>query len=180
MVEEREEPVVFALRDGIVFVRVALGAAQREAHPHLGRGVGPVFHGRNPKLLVVGAAFGVGHGIAMKPGGDDRARVLAIWGLGQQVACELFDRETVVSHVVVQRADHPVAPRPDVQPERVGAVTGGIGISCEVEPDARPTFTVRRRTQQPVNQPFVSVRSPVVQEPIRFLRRWRQPGQVER
>ena len=156
-------------------MRVALCAAHRQPHPDLRGGIGAVFHGSDAKLLVVGAALRVGHRVAMKPGGDP-----GLFGrLREQVAGDLLDREPVVRQVAVQSVDDPIAPRPDVQAERVGAVTGRIGIARQVEPDAGPAFSVGGRVEQMINQPFVRIALTVVHERIHLLGRGRQAGQIQ-
>src|SRR5205823_10079538 len=109
------------------------------------------------ELLVVRAAFRVGHRVAMKPGGDDGILVLGVRLLGKEVAGDLLNSEAVVRHVVVQRPDHPIAPRPDVWPERSRPVTGGVGVAAEVEPNTRPTLAISGGTQQTIHQSFVGV-----------------------
>ena len=106
------------MREGIELVRVTLGAADREPHPNLAGYVRAVFHRRDPVFLVVGAAFGVGHGVAV----EGRGHPLGLGGVRQQIAGELFDGELVVGQIPVQGLDHPVAPRPDVRSQRVRAI----------------------------------------------------------
>ena len=176
LIEECVELVILPLRDGIVFMRVALRAAQGEAHPDLCGRVGAVFHRSDAKFLVVGAALGVGHRVTMKRGGLP----VFLGRVRKQVTGDLFHRKTVVRQVPVQGPNYPIAPRPDVQAERVGAVAGGIGIAGEVEPRSRPTFAIRGRAEQAVHQPFAGIASGVVHERVHLRRRWRQTGQIQR
>ena len=56
--------------------------------------------------------------VAMNRGGGDLLRGC----IGKQIPRELFDGELIVRQVAVEGVDHPIAIRPDVQPEGIGAV----------------------------------------------------------
>jgi hypothetical protein len=86
-------------------------------------------------LLVDGAAFAVGHRVAVKSGRDE----LVFGRVRQQVAGNLLDRELIERLVGVERADHIIAKGPD-GPRRIVSVTGGIRITRQVQPHARPMF----------------------------------------
>jgi hypothetical protein len=68
VVEDGEELEVLLLGDGIVLVGVALGAGHRGSHPNGEGGVEAVDDGDVAELLVAGAAFAVGHRVAMEGG----------------------------------------------------------------------------------------------------------------
>ena len=70
VVEERHELVILAVRDRVVLVRVALGAADRQAEPDGAGGADAVDHGVEAELQRVDAAFLVEHRVAVKAGGD--------------------------------------------------------------------------------------------------------------
>ena len=95
--------------DGIVLVSMALCAASGEAQPGRTRGRHPIGHGVKAKFVRVDAAFFVEHGVAMKPGGN----ALRHGCVRQHVASELFDRKLVEGHAGIDRANYPVAIRPD-------------------------------------------------------------------
>ncbi len=175
LVEEGVELVELLLRDRVVLVRVALGAADGQPHPDLsGRG-DAVLDGGVAKLLVVGAALGVGHRVAVEAGGDE----LILRGHGQQVACQLQDSEAVERHVGVQRPDHPVAVRPDGA-QSVLLIALGIGIAGQIQPDACPALPEVGRVEQLVHDLFVSFRGIVFEERLHQFRLRRQPGEIER
>ena len=91
LVEEREQLEELLLGEGVVFVVVALRAAERRAHPNLHRRVDAVDDGSDAELLVVGPALGVVHRLAV-----ERRRQLLLQGRArQQVSRELLDRELV-------------------------------------------------------------------------------------
>src|SRR5262249_10902471 len=116
----------------------------------------------------------VGQRVAVEAGGDQlrRRRV------GEQVAGQLLDRETVVGHVVVVGLDDPVAPAPDGAVGVVG-VALAVGVAGQVEPDLGPAFAVGRVGQRPVDVALVGVGGGVVDEAVRLLDARGQPGQVE-
>src|SRR5207237_10926899 len=62
-VEERIELIILLLRKRIVLVVVALGTLHGRGHPDVRRRVDSIDDGGVPELLVVGAAFGVDHGV---------------------------------------------------------------------------------------------------------------------
>ncbi len=153
LVEDRIELVVFLIRERVVLVAVALGAAHRQAHPDLHRGVDAVLDRGHAELLVVGSAFGVGHRVAMKGRGD----LLVEGRAWQQVAGDLLDGELVVGKVAVQGVDDPVAIAPDGA-ERIGAVAGGIGVTCQVQPHPCPPLAEGRVVQEPVDGSLIGTR----------------------
>jgi len=71
VVEERHQRVKLRVRDGVELVRVALGAAGREAEPRRARGGDPVHHRVEAELQWVNAALFVEHRVAVEAGGDD-------------------------------------------------------------------------------------------------------------
>ena len=83
---------------GVVFMVVALSAADGEAKPDGANGGGAVGHGFEAELLVVDAAFAVGEGVAVEAGGD----ALFGGGLGEEVAGDLFTGELVEGHVAIE------------------------------------------------------------------------------
>ena len=105
--------------------------------------------------------------------------------IGKQIAGELFDRELVKRHVVMEGLDDPVAPRP-VAAIGILLIPIGIGIACGIEPPHRHPFAVVRRLEQSIDRRFISPRRLVSVgricggESLQFGdRRW-QPGEVER
>ena len=112
VVEEGEELVVLALRQRVVLVVVALGAADRQAEPDRRRRVDAVDDRLDAELLLVDAALVVGQRVAVEAGGQ----LLREAGAGQQVAGQLLDGELVERQVAVEGADDPVAVAPGVRP----------------------------------------------------------------
>ena len=70
VIEEREELVVFLVRDRIVLVRVALGAADGQPQPDRAGGGDAIENRRHAELFLVGAPFGVGERLPVKRRGQ--------------------------------------------------------------------------------------------------------------
>ena len=76
-------------------------------------------------------------------------------------------------------SNHVIAIRRDVD-RVVAVVAGGVGVADEVEPPHRHALAEVRRGEQPVHHFLVRVRRLIFHERANFLRRRRQPGEVER
>ena len=85
--------------------------------------------------------------------------------------------ELIERQVAVERADHPVAPRPHLAIV-VDVVAVGVGVAGRVQPRHRHPLAVVRRLQERVDALLVRVRRPVGQEGVDLGRRGRQSGQV--
>ena len=68
VVQEGEEPVVLLLRDGVVFVIMALGALDSNAQHRLADAVHAVDQAVDAKLFRVGTTFFIEHRVAQEPG----------------------------------------------------------------------------------------------------------------
>ena len=90
--------------------------------------------------------------------------------LVELVTRDLFPDEPVVRLVAVERIDDVVAVAPCMRHVRVALVAGGVGITCEVEPVARPAFAVTRIVEQPIHQAFVGKRTAIVDESVGDVR----------
>ena len=115
------------MRDGVILVRVALGAGRRRSHPGRHGGIHTVDHRSIAKFLVASTALVVRFGIAMK----GRRNELILGGIGKQVSCDLFDGELIKRHIRIKRADDPIAIGPDRATGIVG-IARRVRIACEV------------------------------------------------
>ena len=97
----------------------------------------------------------------------------------QHVSGQLLDRELVERHVSVDRANDPVAVRPD-GPLPILFITVRVGVPRQVQPASGPAFAILRRREQPIDQPFVSIRRRIVDELVCFCRRRRNADQIEK
>ena len=137
IVQESGELVVVLLRSRVVLVIVTLAAIEREAKPNGAGGGHAIVESVPAEFERVGSAFLVQHGVTVKAGRDSLVERRPF----QQIARELLDRELVERHVIVDGLDDPIA----IEPHRAGSiflVAVGVGIASQVEPFARPAFTV--------------------------------------
>src|ERR1051326_2286097 len=70
VVEESVETVVILMRNGIVFMRMALGTHHRQAEPGCGGSSDAILDRLGPIFLVITAAFVIGFRIAIEAGGN--------------------------------------------------------------------------------------------------------------
>ena len=149
-VEHRKQLVVLALRDGVVLVVMALGAAHGKSQKHRARRRHPVTHRFHTELFRVGPALFVDERIAVEPGGDllFEARIF------EQVTRELFEDELIVRQVAIDGVDHPVAVLPDVA-GRVDREPVRIGVPGRIEPMPSPALAIVGRGEQLVDEPVI-------------------------
>ena len=175
IVEESEQRIEILLRERIVLVVVAAGAAQRLPQPHRRGGLDAVGAVLGEELFRDHAALFVDHGVAVKPGGDP----LFERRVRQQVAGNLLDGELVERQVAVEGRDDPVAPRVHLA-VAVHLIAVRVRKPPGVEPVEGHPLAIVGRLQQPGDDLFVRVRRRVRQESVDLGRRRRQPRQVER
>ena len=175
VVQEGHQLVVLAMLDRVVFVRVALGAADSQAQPRGAGGGHPVGHRMETELQRIDAALLIEHRVAVESRGDE----LVSRRIRKQVSRQLLHGEPVERHVGVEGADHPVAPGPDA-PGAVFFVAVGVGVPGEVHPAPGPAFAVAGRGQQSVHPALIAGIAGVLQELLDFGRRGGQSDQIER
>ena len=181
VVEEGEEAVVVALREGVVFVVVALGAFEGRAKPDDAQRADAVVDLVHARLLRVGAGLDVRGRAAVEAGGD----ALRLGGVRQHIAGKLLDGELREGHVGVERVDNPVAIRPEVA-EVVALEAVGVCVTCVVEPRPGPADAELRGGEEAVHElfncrlPIADCRLVIPDEGVHLLRsRW-EPDEVER
>ena len=164
----------FLLRDGVVFVVVALGALHRQAEDGGGDGIDLVHGVVHAVFLLDGSALVGVHAVAQETGGGDLVRR----GVGDEVAGDLLQHELVVGLVLLESVDHPIAPRPHVAVV-VDRVAVGVGVSRAVEPWQRQALGEMRGLHQAVDEFFPAVGRGVGEVGVDVLRGGRQTGEVE-
>ncbi len=97
---------------------------------------------------------------------------------GQQVAGQLFSRELVEGNVLSEGVNHPVSIRRNVV-ILIAVIANGVGISHEVQPVHRHSFSVSIRRKQVVNDIFVCGCGRIFGEFGDNIWMWRQPRQIE-
>ena len=154
---------------------MALGTAQRRAEPDRSEGVHAVDYLLVMILERIRAGFDVERSIPLKAGRN----LLSERGSRQEVAGELLDREAVERHVLVERVDHPIAPRPEGA-LRVALVAFGVRIACRIQPWAGPAFAKTRARQELIDEPCIVGVRRIPQESIDLRDCGRKTGEVER
>ena len=177
--EERHQPVVILLAEGIVLVVVALRAAQRRAEPDGGGRVDAIDEHLVVGLFRIDAPFLVRHRVAVESARDDLLR-RRVW---QHIAGDLLDREAIERHVAIERVDHPVSILPH-HARQIFFEPVRVGVAREIEPRPRPSFAVMRRGEETIHEPRIrgvdAVARGVGRHLVDFLRRRRQADQIER
>ena len=125
-------------------------------------------------MLAVGAAFGVGEGLAVESGGE----FLQGGGVGEKVAGELLDGELIKGEVGVDGVDDPIAIAPGVHAWAIFFVSITIGIASLVEPVPAPAFAKMRRGKQALDETVVGFRRFVVNKFADFLGRGGEPNEI--
>ena len=139
VVQEGKEAVVLLLRNGIVFVVMALGTLNGNAEHRLADAVHSINETIDAKLLGICPALFIQHRIAQEPSGH----AAGIGRLRQQVASDLLDEKLVIGQVAIEGVDHPISVRPD-KPGLVLFETIGVGIASRIQPMSSPAFSVMR------------------------------------
>ena len=174
VVEQRVKLVKLPLRNRVVFVVVTPRAAKRQPEENRGRRLDAIHHGLDTILLIDDASLALDRMVAIEAGrhalGDRRVR--------QQVAGELLEGKPVERHIVVERANHPVAPWPH-HAAAVQAVSVRVGVSRRIEPVERHPLAVSRRCQQSVDNLLERARRGVGKKCVDLPRNWRQTCEIE-
>ena len=175
--EDRGEPVVIRLRDGIELVIVATRAVDRQPQKRTARrGDDFVDRVRADQsglggILVADIVVRSGD----KKGGADFNRRIV---LPDHVARELFAHEAIEWLVVVERFDDVIAERPGVADDLVALKAAAFAEANDIEPVPAPLFAVARRIEQAIDQLLVGGRIGIVDELPDFLGAGRQTGEV--
>src|SRR2546422_3150076 len=177
--EDAGEAVVIARRDSVVLVIMAAGAPYGQAEKRLCRYV---------KLVMpfVGALDGGGVVLVTPDAGSVHSESpdqLRPELLVQQVCGKLCLDKEVVGKIVVYRTDQPVAIEESewILLCPVGLLGDAVivfAIPHDVHPVSRPSLTVARRGEQPVNNLLVGVRRLVAFEGLYFFICRRQSGEA--
>ena len=144
--EKRGHGVKIFLQNGIEFVIVTGGAADRHPQEDCTCGVHTILGVHRLHFLFNHAAFVGGDLASMKPG----CNLLLQRLVRQQIASHLFDGESIEWHVSIERADYPIAIGPhfaiviDVQ-------SMGVGVACGIQPVTGAMLSILRRGQQAIH-----------------------------
>ena len=162
------------LGNGIVFMIVADGALEGEAHEGGADGGDAVDDVLEVGFFREGGAPVDDEVEAVEAGGDE----LFPGGVFVEVACDLELGELVVGEVLVEGLDDPVAVG-RVVAEVVVVVSVGVGDADEVEPVFGHVFAIGGLGDEVVDEPGVGVGRSVVEEVVDFFESGREAGEVE-
>ena len=110
VVENGVQLVVLVVRDGVVLVRVALGAGQGQSKPGRANGGDAILDGLDAVLLGIATAFVIDLGVSIETSGDE---LIGGWRR-KQISSELFDRELIEGLVLVECLEDVISVRPDL------------------------------------------------------------------
>ena len=116
---------------------VTSGATNGEPKKHRAECVDPIDDVLHTELLFDNAGLVVNHVISI----EARRDLLVDRRVRQQITSQLLNRKLVEGHVVVERADDPVTPRPHC-PIVVREVAIRVSIASGVQPVDRHVFSV--------------------------------------
>src|SRR5690606_12192130 len=100
-----------------------------------------------------GSALGVRERLAIEGRGD----LLLRRGAGEQVACELLDRELIERQVFIEGANRPVAEHVSVGPGAIFFIAVTVGIASQVEPVPPPALAEVRRREEAIDERLVGL-----------------------
>ena len=170
------EGVVVFLREGIVFVIVAADAAHGQTKDAAAESGYDVI-----ELIVANFLNGLGSSLTGEGTGDDETDGGGgIIGAGLKlVAGELKLKEAVVGKVGVEGADDPVAVMIGAGTEAIEFIAAALGVTNDVEPVARPPFSIGGGGEEPVDEEFEGFGGLVIDERGDCFGRGWQAGEIE-
>ncbi|MFM1944909.1 MAG: hypothetical protein RI897_3891 [Verrucomicrobiota bacterium] len=172
--EERGERIEVTERVGVVFMVVALGAADGGAHPDGGEVTDAVGGVDGDVFPGLESAFVGGLEEAVIAGGD----FLGGGGIGEEVAGELFTGELVEGHVVIEGVDDPIAVGGDIV-VLIAVVADRIGVADEVEPVGGHAFTKGGVFEEGIDEGVVVCGGYDLGEALDLVGGWGEAGEVE-
>lgn len=186
--EDGAQLEVVRLRNGIVFVIVALGAVNRQSEKRRGDNLQRV----RDRLIRFGGDVRALAGRAVRchaqEAGCDQllhpiliSRIHLVKGRRRQlIPRQLLTDELVPRQILVERADHVVAILPSRLPSWVLAGRAlRVGVAGDVQPVSPPALPVMRRLEESIKDLFVRGRRGIRQEVLHFLGAGRQAYEIE-
>ena len=175
VVEEREQRIEVLLSERVEFVVVAAAAFERQAEKRRAKRGHTVIDVVDAILLFDRSALA----LLLVQAVEGRGEHLLVGRVRQQVASHLPECELVPRQVVVERLDHPVAPRPHIGPRPIELEAVAVGVAGEVHPVGRHPLAVAGAREQTVEQFFIRIGRGVGEEGLDLGGRRRQAGDVE-
>ena len=131
---------------------VALATFERRAQPDRARDIHAIDDLIGAILFLIGPRFHVYRRAAMK----SRSDLLARRSIGDLIARDLLDRKLVERQVRIERANHPVAIRPNGA-MAVALIAIAVRITGRIEPRRGPPLAITGRSQQPIDHSLIRV-----------------------
>ena len=115
-----------------------------------------------------------------RAGGEEAQGLDAVTSKGKQnISRDLLLHEAPIGLVLVEGANDVITIRPGVRPGLVLVIAVRLTVMDYVEPMPRPALAIVRRSQQGIDQVFITPRIRIADERLDLLRRRRQAEQVE-
>ena len=155
-------------------MRVALGTTYGHPHPNRPRCRDPVNHRVKPIFERIDTTFFVQHGVAMK----SSCNFLIFSRIGKHISGQLLYRKLVKWHVFINRLDDPIT----VRPNRSGTIffiTICVCVSSQIKPNSCPTFTIRIRLKQLIDNFLIRIGRLILHERVSLIRGRRQANQIK-
>ena len=141
--KRRAQPVIVLRGDRIEFVVVAARTVDRHPQKRPTRRRNEIVEGRRANILP--SRHILITDVVVRPGDEKRAADFSFRPvLTDQIAGEMFDYELIERLVVVERADHVVAKRPEIVDEKIPLETIALTKANDVEPVPPPALAVGR------------------------------------
>ena len=168
--EDRRHAVVVALGDRVELVIVAAAHSRRSGRGTRSPVVETMSSRSSTRCWRVASPSGCRPRRARRPTRKPVADRVSRRRPGMASPASCSRDEPVERHVVVERADDPVAIRPGIGPRRVHLVAVALGEAHDVEPVPPPALAVCGRGEQPIDELLVGVRRRSRDERVDLLR----------
>ena len=175
---------MIGLRNGVVFVIMAIGAGDRQAQKGRAGGIGEIGHELIPPALIF--LENAARTVVLTEAHIARRRNFIYLGLrlrlvrtGHLIPGKLLLNKLVVRLVLIERADHVIAVAIGIGPELIALKAIRVGVADDVQPVPSPSLAVMRAGKQPIDKFLVSIRRVVGEKRFDLFGRGRQPDQIE-
>ena len=149
--EDGGEGVVVLMRDGIEFVLVAAGAAEREAHEGAAHDVDLLIDHIHAQLVLVRLGEDLGTEIEETGGRDATLAYFDILGL-HEIASKLLDHELIKGQIIIEGLHDVVAVTPRGAKRDVFIQTIRVRVTRHIQPVTAPLLAIGMRGQQAVDE----------------------------
>ncbi len=139
-------------RDRIEFVIVTSGATGRQTEPNGGSSLDAIF-GIDRRIFVRDrSAFAGGREQPVVTGGN----LLIDGRVGQQITCDLLDRELIERHIGLECVDYPIPIWPDTA-RMIVMNALRVGVANRIEPEPRELLGARVALQHAIDRFLVGI-----------------------